>query len=71
MINGHESLDPTDQLKTALLVSTPPLIQSAVPKSRTSFAPILPKPPQLQQSALYHQMFQMNNRRRSGEPIGG
>ena len=63
-----KSIEDADQIKTALLVSTFLLIQPSLSKSKSTFAPILPKPPQWQQSAFYQQMFQ-RRRHSNNQPI--
>ena len=76
--NGIDSLDMDSsqmmpKATQSMFVSSAPLIiQQPIVKSRSTFAPILPKPPQLSQSGLYQQhqqMYQKNRNKFQSNPV--
>lgn len=56
--NGDAEVEKFPQSKSIFVSSTPIIIQQPVAKPRTTFAPILPKPPQVQSPQQQQQQQQ-------------
>ena len=61
--NGHVTDSLATQAQAVFVSTTPLLIQQPMVKPRSTFAPILPKPPSLRESAIYQQMYQRGQKK--------